>query len=92
VFPLIGRQNELERILHILGCYNAKNPVLVGELGVGKHTIVGGLAQRIANGNVPSFLSEVNIVELNLPPWGRSPARGLKISILVHRMLLNSAS
>lgn len=70
VFPLIGRQNELERILHILGCYNAKNPVLVGELGVGKHTIVGGLAQRIANGNVPSFLSEVNIVELNLPPWG----------------------
>ena len=69
VFPLIGRENELERILHILGCYDAKNPVLVGELGVGKHTIVGGLAQRMANGDVPSFLSEATIVELNLPPW-----------------------
>jgi ATP-dependent Clp protease ATP-binding subunit ClpC len=70
LFPLIGRQNELERILHILGCYNAKNPVLVGELGVGKRTIVGGLAHRIANGDVPSFLSEATVVELDLPPWG----------------------
>jgi ATP-dependent Clp protease ATP-binding subunit ClpC len=70
LFPLIGRENELERILHILGCYNTKNPVLVGELGVGKHTIVGGLAQRIANGDVPAFLSEATILELNLPPWG----------------------
>ena len=70
LFPLIGRETELERILHILGCYNAKNPVLVGELGVGKRTIVGGLAQRIANGSVPSFLSETTIVELDLPPWG----------------------
>jgi len=70
LFPLIGRENELERILHILGCYNAKNPVLVGELGVGKHTIVGGLAKRIDDGTVPSFLSEATIVELDLPPWG----------------------
>jgi ATP-dependent Clp protease ATP-binding subunit ClpC len=68
--PLIGRENKLERILHILGCYNAKNPVLVGELGVGKRTIVGGLAKRIANGSVPSFLSEATIVELDLPAWG----------------------
>jgi ATP-dependent Clp protease ATP-binding subunit ClpC len=70
LFPLIGRENEQERILHILGCYNAKNPVLVGDLGVGKRTIVGGLAKRIANGAVPSFLSEATIVELDLPPWG----------------------
>ena len=70
LFPLIGRENELERILHILSRYNAKNPVLVGELGVGKRTIVGGLAQRIAKGGVPSFLSETTIVELDLPPWG----------------------
>ena len=54
VFPLIGRENELERILHILGCYDAKNPVLVGELGVGKHTIVGGLAQRMPSSRVSS--------------------------------------
>ncbi len=70
LFPLIGRENELERILHILGCYNAKNPVLVGELGVGKRTIVGGLAKRIATGTVPSYLSEATTVEVNLPPWG----------------------
>jgi len=67
---LIGRQSELNRIFHILGCRNAKNPVLVGELGVGKRTIVGGLAQRIADGDVPSFLAEACVVELDLPPWG----------------------
>jgi ATP-dependent Clp protease ATP-binding subunit ClpC len=70
VHPLIGREAELDRIIHILGCFNAKNPVLVGEMGVGKRTIVGGLAQRIANGQVPSFLSQGSIVELDLPPWG----------------------
>lgn len=67
--PLIGRENELHRILHILGCRNAKNPVLVGEVGVGKRTIVGGLAQRIADGAVPAFLAEASVVELDLPPW-----------------------
>jgi ATP-dependent Clp protease ATP-binding subunit ClpC len=70
VHPLVGREAELDRIVHILGCFNAKNPVLVGELGVGKRTIVGGLAQRIANGQVPSFLSQNSVVELDLPPWG----------------------
>jgi len=70
VHPLVGREAELDRIIHVLGCYNAKNPVLVGELGVGKRTIVGGLAQRIANGQVPPFLSQNSVVELDLPPWG----------------------
>jgi ATP-dependent Clp protease ATP-binding subunit ClpC len=70
LFPLIGRENELERMLQILGCYNARNPVLVGELGVGKRTMVGGLAQRIADGNVPLSRAEASIVELDLPPWG----------------------
>jgi ATP-dependent Clp protease ATP-binding subunit ClpC len=67
--PLIGRANELDRILHILGCFNAKSPVLIGEPGVGKRTIVGGLAQRIADGAIPSFLAGVSVVELDLPPW-----------------------
>jgi ATP-dependent Clp protease ATP-binding subunit ClpA len=67
--PLIGRTAELDRILHILGCRNGKNPVLVGELGVGKRTIVGGLAQRISEGYVPSFLIEKTVLELDLPPW-----------------------
>jgi ATP-dependent Clp protease ATP-binding subunit ClpC len=68
--PLVGREAELDRIIHVLGRYNARNPVLVGELGVGKRTMVGGLAQRIADGRVPSFLSKNSIVELDLPPWG----------------------
>ena len=68
--PLVGREAELDRIIHILGCFQAKNPVLVGEMGVGKRTIVGGLAQRIANGQVPSFLAQSSVLELDLPPWG----------------------
>jgi ATP-dependent Clp protease ATP-binding subunit ClpC len=68
--PLVGRADELDRILHILGCYNAKNPVVVGEPGVGKRTIVGGLAQRIADGAVPPSLADASVVELDLPPWG----------------------
>ena len=67
--PLIGRADELDRVLHILGCFNAKNSVLVGEPGVGKRTIVGGLAQRIADGAIPSFLAGSSVVELDLPPW-----------------------
>jgi ATP-dependent Clp protease ATP-binding subunit ClpC len=68
--PLIGRQDELDRILHILGCFNGKNPVLVGELGVGKRTIVGGLVQHITDGVVPPFLAEKSVMELSPPPWG----------------------
>ncbi len=67
--PLIGRADELDRVLHILGCFNPKNPVLIGEPGVGKRTIVGGLAQRIGDGAIPSFLAGVSVVELDLPPW-----------------------
>lgn len=70
VHPLVGRETELDRIIHILGCFNAKNPVVVGEMGVGKRTIVGGFAQRIANGQVPSFLSQNSVVDLHLPPRG----------------------
>jgi len=67
--PLVGRESELERVLHVLGCRNSKNPVLVGELGVGKRTIVGGLAQRISDYAVPAFLADASVLELNLPSW-----------------------
>jgi ATP-dependent Clp protease ATP-binding subunit ClpC len=67
--PLIGRKEELDRIVYTLGRYRGKNPVLVGELGVGKRTIVGGLVQRITDENVPSFLKEREVMELDLPPW-----------------------
>ena len=67
--PLIGRKEELDRVIQTLGRYREKNPVLVGELGVGKRTIVGGLVERIADGTVPGFLCESVVMELDLPPW-----------------------
>jgi ATP-dependent Clp protease ATP-binding subunit ClpC len=60
--PLVGRAQELEGVIEILGRRNKKNLVLVGERGVGKTAIVEGLAQRVSDGNVPSFLAETRIV------------------------------
>ena len=64
--PLIGRGNELERVVQILCRRTKNNPVLIGEPGVGKTAIVEGLAQRIADGVVPSFLAEHRILALDL--------------------------
>src|SRR6266700_2313859 len=59
--PLVGRESELERVIHILCRRTKNNPVLIGEAGVGKTAIVEGLAQRIADGEVPSFLADRRI-------------------------------
>jgi ATP-dependent Clp protease ATP-binding subunit ClpC len=64
--PLIGREAELERAVQILCRRTKNNPVLIGEPGVGKTAIVEGLAQRIADGDVPSFLSDKRILALDL--------------------------
>ena len=64
--PLIGREAELERVIQILCRRTKNNPVLIGEPGVGKTAIVEGLAQRISDGNVPSFLAEKRILALDL--------------------------
>ena len=64
--PLVGRANEVERVIQILCRRTKNNPVLIGEPGVGKTAIVEGLAQKIADGEVPSFLAEHRILALDL--------------------------
>src|ERR1700723_1531162 len=64
--PLVGRDGELERVIQILCRRTKNNPVLIGEPGVGKTAIVEGLAQRIADGEVPSFLADKRILSLDL--------------------------
>ena len=64
--PLVGRESELERSIQILCRRTKNNPVLIGEPGVGKTAIVEGLAQRIADGDVPPFLADKRILSLDL--------------------------
>src|SRR5438067_3237133 len=64
--PVIGRHNEIERVIQVLCRRTKNNPVLIGEAGVGKTAIAEGLAQEIANGNGPELLRDQRVVTLDL--------------------------
>jgi ATP-dependent Clp protease ATP-binding subunit ClpC len=64
--PVIGRHNEIERVIQILSRRTKNNPVLIGEPGVGKTAIAEGLAQRIVTGDIPEVLKDRRIVALDL--------------------------
>jgi len=64
--PVIGRSDEIERVIQILSRRTKNNPCLIGEPGVGKTAVIEGLAQKIASGDVPEILKEKRLVTLDL--------------------------
>jgi len=64
--PVVGRQKEIERVIQILGRRTKNNPVLIGEPGVGKTAIAEGLAQRIAQNDIPDILEDKRVVTLDI--------------------------
>ena len=64
--PLVGREDEIMRVIQILGRRRKNNPMLVGDPGVGKSAIVEGIAIRIVNGDIPSVLADKKLISLDL--------------------------
>ena len=64
--PLVGREDEIQRVIQILGRRRKNNPMLVGDPGVGKSAIVEGIAIKIVNGDIPPVLSDKRLIALDL--------------------------
>src|SRR5207237_4285627 len=64
--PVIGRDNEIRRVMQVISRRTKNNPVLIGEPGVGKTAIVEGLARRIISGDVPESLKQKKIIAMDI--------------------------
>lgn len=66
MMPIIGRDTEIQRIIHILSRQTKNNPILVGDAGVGKTAVVEGFVQRITKGIVPQSLKDIEVIQIDL--------------------------
>lgn len=85
--PVIGREHEIDQVIEVISRTLKRNPLLVGPPGVGKTAVVEGLAQRVAEGQVPEHLSELRIVELSGPTLRAVSRFQSDVTALINRIV-----